>query len=117
MKRIKQRKKTDCVIACLAMLTGHTYDAVLAHFPPAKRKDGVYDGDLLSYLIEHNVNFQVNVDREDVCEGDLVIGATQDDGPRHAMMVEENGRVFDPAMQYSEFEDFRVFFYSVRTLE
>ncbi|MFG0756172.1 hypothetical protein ACF8O8_25720 [Pseudomonas sp. TYF_14] len=35
MKLITQFFKTDCVIACLSMLTGHTYKHLLATFPGA----------------------------------------------------------------------------------
>ncbi|AXQ47700.1 hypothetical protein DZC31_10170 [Stenotrophomonas rhizophila] len=35
MKLITQFFKTDCVIACLCMLTGHTYKHLLATFPNA----------------------------------------------------------------------------------
>lgn len=35
MKLITQLFKTDCVIACLSMLTGHTYKHTLATFPQA----------------------------------------------------------------------------------
>ncbi len=35
MKLITQLFKTDCVIACLAMLSGHTYKKLLATFPGA----------------------------------------------------------------------------------
>lgn len=35
MKLITQLFKTDCVIACLSMLTGHTYKKLLATFPQA----------------------------------------------------------------------------------
>lgn len=44
---IEQRKKTDCGVACLAMLTGHLYNELIGLFPRLKRtKGGLYPDDL-----------------------------------------------------------------------
>jgi ABC-type bacteriocin/lantibiotic exporter with double-glycine peptidase domain len=37
---VEQRRKTDCGIACIAMLTKHLYNEVIEQFPELKRSRG-----------------------------------------------------------------------------
>lgn len=48
---IEQRKKTDCGVACLAMLMGRLYDEILVLFPKFKKtKNGLFPEDILDVL-------------------------------------------------------------------
>lgn len=48
---VPQRKKKDCGIACLAMLTGVLYDTIIDAYPHLKRKRiGLYEDEMLEIL-------------------------------------------------------------------
>lgn len=54
MKRIKQKHDRGCSIACLAMLTGKTYDQVLEDCAPAWDENvGLYSNIVDGYLWDH----------------------------------------------------------------
>jgi len=48
---VEQRRKTDCGIACIAMLTKHLYEEVTEQFPELKRsRGGLYPHRVLDIL-------------------------------------------------------------------
>lgn len=48
---IEQRKKTDCGVACLAMLTYKLYNEIIGLFPKLKRtKNGLFPDDMFEVL-------------------------------------------------------------------
>src|SRR5689334_5873147 len=55
IKLVKQKHKKGCVPACLAMITGISYDNVIASFLNDFDKQGISSSDdsVISYIIEH----------------------------------------------------------------
>lgn len=48
---VEQKKKTDCGVACIAMLIGRLYSEVVALYPKLKRtKGGLYPEDIFEVL-------------------------------------------------------------------
>lgn len=48
---VEQRRKTDCGIACIAMLTRNLYDEIVKEFPELKRtRNGLYPHKVLDIL-------------------------------------------------------------------
>lgn len=55
---IEQKRKTDCGIACVAMLSRRLYEEIVSLFPELNRsKDGLYPDDVLEALDELGFNY------------------------------------------------------------
>lgn len=70
MKLITQYFKSDCVIACLSMLTGHTYKNLLATFPGATAT-GVTLSEAHAFLLTHfgQASYATTADYQDLIFG------------------------------------------------
>lgn len=55
---IEQRGKTDCGVACIAMLSKRLYSEIISLFPHLKVKDGLYPDDVLEALEDLGYNYQ-----------------------------------------------------------
>lgn len=53
---IEQRGKTDCGIACIAMLSRRLYSEIISLFPYLKKKGGLYPDDVLEALEDMGYN-------------------------------------------------------------
>jgi ABC-type bacteriocin/lantibiotic exporter with double-glycine peptidase domain len=59
MEFIEQRTKTDCGVACVAMLSNHLYMEIIGLFPGLKRnKKGLTPGSLLDVLEDLQYTYQ-----------------------------------------------------------
>jgi ABC-type bacteriocin/lantibiotic exporter with double-glycine peptidase domain len=55
---IEQKRRTDCGIACVAMITRHLYDDIVSIFPELSRsKGGLYPDDVLEVIEELDYNY------------------------------------------------------------
>lgn len=50
---VGQKHTKGCGIACLAMLTGHDYDAVASYYPVDLNVTGLYMAGVDDYLVDH----------------------------------------------------------------
>ena len=55
---VEQRGKTDCGIACIAMLSRRLYSEIVSLFPYLKAKDGLYPDDVLEALEDLGYNYK-----------------------------------------------------------
>jgi hypothetical protein len=103
MKMIKQRPTgdgtiaMDCGVCVIAMLTDLSYEKVLADMPNYR---GASNFDWMRYL--NLLGFQLDqVDENAPPAGDRlycgVIGNRNGEEVRHAIAIDEQGRIFDPA--------------------
>lgn len=120
MHLIIQRGRYDCGLACVAMATGQSYDAVLGIMSPGRRqlleRQGLthYDIFELLFLLGHSYQYVIRWDRmrlEPDHDGRFPRRAVWPPEPwapshlaqlpAHWVATDSNGRVFDPAQTYT----------------
>lgn len=102
IRYVKQKHKNGCVVASLAMVTGHSYADVAAFFGPRFMRCGLTDGDASEYLLRcgYSVTWRPNcvdrstdpwLDRHIVC---LRLQSSTARG--HCVVLLGDGTVLDP---------------------
>lgn len=107
---VPQREETDCVIACLAMVTGKTYDEVLEEFAEYWEEcseEGVGDNAFYQYLGQHGYLVQTFKHHYEPSRTQRtpwppapfapvhVLGVDYM-GDEHGIVMDKDGLIFDP---------------------
>ncbi len=107
---VPQRGETDCVIACLAMVTGKSYDEVMEEFAPYWKltsDEGVGDNAFYQYLSQHGYVTQTFKQAYEPSQSNRaewpprpfapvhVLGVDYL-GDEHGIVMDSGGVIFDP---------------------
>ena len=107
---VKQRGETDCVIACLAMVTGKSYDETLEVFAPYWDKyseEGVGDNAFYQYLGDNGYLVQTFKKFYEPTQSNRIIWPIEPFAPvhvlgvdylgdEHGIVMDKDGLIFDP---------------------
>jgi hypothetical protein len=112
MQYVPQRGETDCVIACLAMIRGVSYEVIMDDlrmcWDSGGKEEGIDDDAFYQYLSQHGFAFQIFTHFYGPSllhrvawplkpfAPVHVIGTVMDDGETHASVMDHAGRIFDP---------------------
>lgn len=125
---VPQKYESDCVIACIAMITGQHINKILYYFQNDFDKKGISTDFAITYInnfgismAEKRTNGFVDLEKSNkillrpFADIHLVSGKQYIDGKiNHSVIMSKNGELFDPACKKRK--DWKVFYEIIRII-